>query len=87
MLGAVASTSFSKEGSLDYALKELNISQNIDHTWSARITDSSIMDTGDGWERTLNLNVYKNGEPHGSGTLSLAKSDRSGYFGSVPQLP
>ncbi|KCZ73035.1 cytochrome c biogenesis factor [Candidatus Methanoperedens nitroreducens] len=83
VLGAVASTSFSKEGSLDYALKELNILQNIDLTWSAEITDYSIMDIGDGWERTLNLSIYKNGESHGSGTLSLAKSDGSGYFHKV----
>ena len=83
VLGAVVSTSFSKEDSLDYAFKELNISQNIDLTWSARITDFSIKDTGDGWERTLNINLYKNGVSHGSGTLSLAKNDRSGYFHKV----
>lgn len=59
---------------------ELNISKNIDCTWSALITDNKIVNIEDGWEQTLNLNLYKNGIQHGSGTVSLTKSDRSGYF-------
>ncbi len=83
VLGAVISASFSKGVSLESTLKELNTFQNIDSTWNARITGASIVNTLDGWEQTLNLNIYKNGDAHGSGTVSLTKSDRSGYFHRV----
>lgn len=83
VLGAIVSTSFSRVDTLDYTLKELSTPQNIDSTWSVLIIDSNIVNNRDEREQVLNLNFYKNGDLHGSGTVSLTKSDRFGYFHKI----
>ncbi len=81
MIGAISSTSFSKEGTVDYTPLELNIPKDIDAVWSAAVTDISTTAKAEGGsEQVLNLNFYKNGNLHGSGMVGLSKSDRTGYF-------
>lgn len=81
VVGAISSASFSTESTVDYTPQELNNPEGIDAVWSAAITDISTAAKADnGSEQVLNLNFYKNGNPHGSGTVSLSKSDRIGYY-------
>lgn len=81
VIGAISSTFLSTEGTVDYTPLELNIPKGIDSVWSAAITDiSTTVKADNGSEQVLNLNFYKNGNPHGSGLVSLSKSDRIGYF-------
>lgn len=81
VVGAISSTSFSTEGTVDYTLQELNIPEGIDAVWSAAIIDINTAAKVDNEsEQVLNLNFYINGNPHGSGTVSLLKSDRIGYY-------
>ncbi|NJD54582.1 MAG: hypothetical protein FIB07_17190 [Candidatus Methanoperedens sp.] len=81
VLGAIVSTSFSTEATVDYASIELNIPKGIDAVWSAAVTDINTTIKAEAEsEQILNLNFYKNGYMHGSGIVSLSKSDRSGYF-------
>lgn len=84
VVGAISSASFSTESTVDYTPQELNIPEGIDAVWSAAITDISTTAKADnGSEQVLTLNFYKNGNPHGSGTVSLSKSDRIGYYHKI----
>jgi cytochrome c biogenesis factor len=81
VIGAISSTSLSTEGTVDYTTLELNIPKGINTVWSASVTDINTTAKADNEsEQVLNLNFYKNGNPHGSGIVSLSKSDRIGYF-------
>ncbi|NJD54620.1 MAG: hypothetical protein FIB07_17380 [Candidatus Methanoperedens sp.] len=85
VLGAIVSTSFSTKTTIDYTPMELNIPKGMDTVWSAAVTDISTSvkaqrEVQVESEQVLNLNIYKNGYPHGSGTVSLSKSERSGYL-------
>ncbi|KAB2948502.1 MAG: cytochrome c-type biogenesis protein [Candidatus Methanoperedens nitroreducens] len=79
--GAISSTSLSTEGTVGYTALELNIPKGIDAVWRVSVTDiSTTVKADNGSEQVLNLNFYKNGNPHGSGVVSLSKSDRIGNF-------
>ncbi len=80
VVGAIASTSFSTEDTVDYTPLELNIPKGINAVWSTEITDVSTIKADGKSEQVLNLKFYKNGYPHGSGMVSLSKSDRFNYF-------
>lgn len=83
IFGAIISASFSKVDTLEYDLKDLSIPRNIDPAWSVLIADNNIMNNGNESQQTLDLNFYKNGYLHGSGTVSLTKSDQIGYFHKI----
>lgn len=83
IIGAIISTSFSRVDTLEYDLKDLSIKRNIDQTWSVLIADNNIVNNGNESQQTLDINFYKNGYLHGSGTVSLTKSDQIGYFHKI----
>ncbi|PWB51198.1 MAG: hypothetical protein C3F06_10275 [Candidatus Methanoperedenaceae archaeon] len=84
VVGAISSASFSTESTVDYTPQELNNPEGIDAVWSAAITDiSTAVKDDNGSEQVLDLNFYKNGNPHGSGTVSISKSDRIGYYHKI----
>ncbi|MDD5616625.1 MAG: cytochrome c biogenesis protein CcsA [Candidatus Methanoperedens sp.] len=83
IIGAIVSASFTRVDSFDYDLKKLNVLRNIDSTWSVLIADNNIVNNGNESQQTSDLNFYKNGYLHGSGTVSLTKSDQSGYFHKI----
>ncbi|WP_179293797.1 cytochrome c biogenesis protein CcsA [Candidatus Methanoperedens nitratireducens] len=81
VLGATVSTSFSSVVSLNYNPAELNIPKSIDTVWGAAVTNvTTAVKSHNESEQIVDLNIYKNEKLHGSGTISLTKSDRSGYF-------
>lgn len=81
VVGAISSTSLSAEGTVNYTPLELNIPKGIDAEWSVAVTDIRTATKADNEsEQVLNLIFYKKGNPHGSGIVSLSKSDRIGYF-------
>ncbi len=83
IIGAIISASFSRVDTLEYDLKDLSIPRNIDPTWSVLIADNNIVNNGNESQQTLDLNFYKNGYLHGSGAVSLTKSDQYGYFHKI----
>ncbi len=83
VIGAIVSTSFGSVDTLDYDLNELSVPRNIDQAWSVLITDNNIVNNGNESQQELDLNFYKNGYLHGSGTVSLTKSDQFDYIHKI----
>lgn len=83
ILGAIVSTSFGRVDTLDYDLNNLSTPQEIDSTWGVQIANNNIVNNGNESEQALDLNFYKNGYLHGSGTVYLIKKDKSDNFHKI----
>ncbi|NJD53831.1 MAG: hypothetical protein FIB07_13300 [Candidatus Methanoperedens sp.] len=81
ILGSVASTSFNRSVDLNYTSLELDLPKSTDAIWSIAVTNVSA--TSIAWnssEQAVNVNIYKNGDLHGSGIVRLLRSEESDYF-------